>query len=151
MALYYRYLLLVVHIYSCTSIPAGLSIWRSDGHADVICGVMKCTRYRLAFGFLRTSPMLHRPQIQKKKIETGRWSKSAPHNPFESFSTLHSFAGTVLPTEASDWHTTLGWSQPSHYIVWSVVGLAFVLLEWEIPVRHDHVIDPLHQPPLRKL
>ena len=44
---------------------------------------------------------------------------------------LRSFAGGVLPTEASKGHTTPGRTQPSHDIVSCVIGLALVLLELE--------------------
>ena len=64
-------------------------------------------------------------------IETGIWSKSSPNNPFGSFSTLRSFTGAVLPTEASERHTTPGGTQPSHDVVSYVVDLSLVLLELE--------------------
>ena len=84
------------------------------------------------------TPVLHCPQKKSavrtityrcKIIESGIWSKWDPHNLFELFSTLRSFAGAVLPTEAFKWHTTPGGTQPSHDIVPNVVGLALVLLE----------------------
>ena len=53
--------------------------------------------------------------ITSNTVETGIWSTSAPNNPFGSFSTL--LTGAVLPTKASNWHTTPGGTQPSHNIV----------------------------------
>ena len=44
---------------------------------------------------------------------------------------LRSFAGGVLPAEASKEHTTPRRTQPSHDIVSHVIGLALVYLELE--------------------
>ena len=51
--------------------------------------------------------------------------------PLDRSTPLRSFAGGVLPTEASKGHTTPGRTQPSHDIVSYVIGLALVLLELE--------------------
>ena len=50
-------------------------------------------------------------------------------NPVGSLSTLRSFTGAVIPTEASKLHTTPGETQPRRHMVSSVFGLGLVLLE----------------------
>ena len=70
------------------------------------------------------TPVLYCPQnknagrtIPSNTIETGIWSKSAPHNQFVSFSNLRSFTSAVPTTDASKRQTTPGGTQPSHDIV----------------------------------
>ena len=73
-----------------------------------------------------------------------------PHNLSGSFSILHSFTDTVLSTEASNWNPTPEGTQPSHDIVWSVVGLVFVSLELE-KSGSPRPRRKIFAPPLRKL
>ena len=61
---------------------------------------------------------------------------------------VRSFAGGVLPTEASKGHTTPGRTQPSHDMISYVVGLAPVLLELDksgAPPAAMQLIVSLHR------
>ena len=91
-----------------------------------LCFIAHKTKIRYSYGLI--PPVLHRPQNKKcgrygqlgitsNVIETEIWLKSAPNNYFGSLSTMRSFTGAVLPSEASKSHTTPGGTQPSHDIV----------------------------------
>ena len=83
--------------------------------------------------------------ITSNIIETGIWLKSTPNNPFVSFSTLRSFAGGVLPTEASKWHHA--WrnsTKPLYSLICSWCGPCLARVG-EIRCTADMQLYPLHR------
>ena len=86
--------------------------------------------------FIRQKDLSQVPTKQNEKvrtitssiIETEIWWKSAPNNPFGSFSTLRSFTGAVIPTKASKWHDGRGNSTKSWYSI-----ILRMQLVWALP------------------
>ena len=103
-------------------------MWKPQPHWPVADGL----------GIVHT-PVLHCPQNKKVRYGLYRQTVLKPgfgqnrplKFPLGRSTPLRSFAGGVLPTEASKGHAKLGRTQPSHAIVSYVVGLALALLELE--------------------